>query len=136
MVGIGLQFGIHGKRAEGAAQDGATAEISQGWKGIHSSEEVIEVSERNTNDEEAGDSCECREENWEARMKWKVFQKFGSKILCERQRVPIFDIGNTFYRELFKDRELAMKDDGEEGERTCCGVQGASDECHFADIVA
>ena len=41
-----------------------------------------------------------------------------------------------FCNESDKFWKLPIELDGEERERACCGVEGASDEQHFADVVA
>ena len=65
-------FGVHREMAKGYEMHGLASQISQGRKGIDHRKEVIEVSESNIKDEEASYSCECREEEWEARMKREV----------------------------------------------------------------
>ena len=136
MSHVGQWFRAHRERTEDLAMHFLTNQVSQGWKGVDHSKKVIEVSECNIVHREASDGRECREKKWEARMKRKVvyYGIGGSQLRCSNgPDAVLFTMPNV---ERTKPGEPAMKGKGEEGEETCCGVQGVSDEYHFADIVA
>ena len=65
-------FRVHRERAKGHATQTNAYQDLQGVEGTEHSKEVVEVPERNIKDEEASYSCECREEEREARMKREV----------------------------------------------------------------
>ena len=53
MAHVGVRSSVHRESAEGHATHAIADQVSQGWKGIDHREEVIEVSERNTQELEA-----------------------------------------------------------------------------------
>ena len=72
MVHICLLSNVHRERAKGHAAHALTPQLLQGGKGVDHPEELIEVHERNIDEDEASDSGECREEEREAGVKGEV----------------------------------------------------------------
>ena len=72
MVHVGSLFGVHRERAKGHAAHALTPELLQGGKGVDHPKELVEVHERNIDEDETSNSGECREEEREAGMQREV----------------------------------------------------------------
>ena len=131
---VGSLFHVLRERAKHFATHARAGQLLQGGKGIGHLGEVLEVQKCDTRDQEASDSCEYGEKEWEAGMKREVLQALGGSQ-TGRRRAPILPTPDTVHKHSFKPWKLPMEGYGEDGERVCCSVEGAPDKDHFADVV-